>query len=176
MSNVGKWDRWYSGLREPQAYGDTETYQIGADFLKGLAVEDWGCGKGWFSKFIPEELYRGIDGSATPFADEVVDLVTYRSKTPGLYMRHILEHNYEWKAILENALASFTKRMALVTFTPFEDVTQEIAYAPDPGVPDISFGTDEFSQILDASGAKWKHQRLTTATQYRVEDVFLLER
>jgi len=25
-SNLGKWNRWYAGIREPAAYDDTETY------------------------------------------------------------------------------------------------------------------------------------------------------
>jgi len=176
VSNLGKWDRWYSGLSDPQAYGDTQTYQIGADYLSGLALEDWGCGKGWFSQFTDPELYRGVDGSATPFASEVVDLVTYRSNTPGLYMRHVLEHNYQWRSILDNALASFTEKMVLVTFTPFRDVTQEIAYAEDPGVPDISFGLDEFYDILGEAVSSFQHLHLKSETQYGVEDVFLLDR
>ena len=54
-------------------------------------------------------------------------------------MRHILEHNYEWARILDNALASFTERMALILFTPEQEVTEEIAFRSDVGVPDIAF-------------------------------------
>jgi hypothetical protein len=46
-------------------------------------------------------------------------------------MRHILEHNYEWARVLDNALASFTQRMALILFTPERETTQEIAFQHD---------------------------------------------
>jgi hypothetical protein len=45
---------------------------------------------------------------SSPRCAEVVDLAHYRSNVPGIFMRHILEHNYEWARILDNALASFT--------------------------------------------------------------------
>lgn len=174
VSNLGKWDRWYAGLTEPQPYGDTPTYEMGAEFLAPCEmVEDWGCGKGWFRRF-RRDGYSGVDGSWSPFADVVADLVTYRSSVPGVFMRHVLEHNYDWAAILDNAVASFTERMVLVTFTPFSDRTHEITFAPDPGVPDMSF---RLSDLTDRFGdATWRCEELQTATQYGVEAIFFLER
>ena len=55
--------------------------------------------------------------------------VQYRSSVPGIFMRHILEHNYEWARVLDSALASFTQRMALIT--PERATTQEIAFQHD---------------------------------------------
>lgn len=177
MNNLGRWDRWYQGLTEEQPYGDTITYQMGADFLKDCAViEDWGCGKGWFRKFIPPGKYRGIDGSHSPFAEQIVDLVVYRSTVSGIFMRHVLEHNYGWENILNNALMSFTERMVLVLFTPLSDETKEIAYADDPGVPDISFSLDELLGIFNEVGVKYEYKMLETPTQYGVETVFFLEK
>ena len=40
---------------------------------------------------------------------------------------------------LDNALASFTERMALILFTPEQEATEEIAFRSDVGVPDIAF-------------------------------------
>jgi hypothetical protein len=177
MSNKGKWDRWCQGLREVQAYGDTVTYEMGGEFLRDCSVvEDWGAGKGWFKKFVPQGRYRGIDGSHTPFAEKIVDLVEYTSVVPGIYMRHVLEHNYQWQFILANALRSFTERMVLVLFTPLSDTTHEIAYADDPGVPDISFSLEELLDIFKTAGLKVEYQTLETATQYGVETVFFLEK
>lgn len=174
-SNLGKWDRWYAGLDEEQPYGLTVTYQLGAEYLAGCAViEDWGCGKGWFRRCVPRDRYRGVDGSWSPFADEVVDLVTYRSKVEGVFMRHVLEHNYEWRSILANAVASFTKRLVLVIFTPLGEETAEIAFAEDPGVPDISFCREDLLEFFD--GLTVGCQTLETATQYGVETIFLVER
>jgi len=48
MSSAGKWE--YPPGVEPKAYGDDTTYALGADFLRGLSVEDWGCGLGWYRK------------------------------------------------------------------------------------------------------------------------------
>ena len=115
MTNVGKWTAWYQGLEEPWPYGETTSYEIGAAWLADCArTEDWGCGAGWLSTLIPPDRYRGVDGTPSPRCAEVVDLVEYRSTVPGIFMRHILEHNYEWARLLDNALASFTERMALI--------------------------------------------------------------
>lgn len=44
MSNLNKWNNWYSNLAAIEPYGITESYQIGADYLSNCsAVEDWGC-------------------------------------------------------------------------------------------------------------------------------------
>jgi hypothetical protein len=63
---------------------------------------------------IPADRYRGIDGIPSPRCAEFVDLVQYRSSVPWIFMRHILEHNYEWARVLDNALASFTQRITLI--------------------------------------------------------------
>jgi len=54
-------------------------------------------------------------------------------------MRHVLEHNYDWVRILDNALASFNERMVLILFTPERAATQQISFQPVVGVPDIAF-------------------------------------
>lgn len=173
-SNLGKWDGWYEGLSEPAPYGGDTTYQAGADWLAGCSlVEDWGCGKGWLRKFVPADRYRGLDGSATPFAAETVDLADYRSQVPGIFMRHVLEHDRRWQRILDNAVASFTERMALVIFTPLADHTHPIAYNRRIGVPDIAFHLDDLTERFGRS--TWNHEEMLTASQYGVETVFYLE-
>jgi hypothetical protein len=180
MSNVGKWNRWYSGLRkgEPQAYGDTSTYQLGADWLKDCVfVEDWGCGKGWFSRFIPAVKYRGIDGSHSPFAENIVDLVNYQSDVPGIFMRHVIEHNYEWKSLLTNALNSFSDRMVLVLFTPLVEETKELYYNVDPGVPDMAFSLKDLQELFDATGVTCvRMEAVQNHTNYGEETIFYLEK
>jgi hypothetical protein len=176
MSNVGKWSKWYEGLEEPWPYGDTTSYELGAAWLAECAlVEDWGCGAGWLSTLIPVGRYRGIDGTASPRCAEVVNLAQYRSAVPGIFMRHVLEHDYEWARVLDNALASFTERMALILFTPEQETTAEIAYQSDVGVPDLAFRladlTDRFP--LDVT---YTVQRISSATQYGSETILLLER
>lgn len=175
VGNLGKWDRWYRGLTDPQPYGDDTTYREGADFLAPCRlVEDWGCGKGWMSQFVPPERYRGIDGSATPFAAEVADLATYRSEVPGIFMRHVLEHDHRWADILEGAVASFTERLCVVLFTPLAAATAQIAWNEDPGVPDISFHLPDLLAII--TGAEVTHETMATATQYGTETVICATR
>jgi hypothetical protein len=124
---------------------------------------------------LPPDRYRGLDGTASLFGDAVVDLATYRSTVPGVFMRHVLEHNYAWAQILDNALASFTKRMVLILFTPEQAVTEEIAFRPDVGVPDIAFRladlTDRFPPYVT-----YAVHRIPSSTQYGTETILLLER
>ena len=178
MGNVGLWDRWYaSGLDEPQPYGDTVTYELGAAWLADCAmVEDWGCGKGWLRTLVPPERYRGVDGSQTPFADVVADLVDYRSRVPGIFIRHVLEHNRDWAAILDNALASAQQRLFVALFTPLVEHTGPIAYADDPGVPDIAFRLADLTDRIEAAGFEWTAQTLVTKTQYKQETVLRCQR
>lgn len=177
-TNLGKWDRWYSFLGDtPQPYGDTATYKMGAEWLAECAlVEDWGCGKGWLRQLVPADRYRGIDGSQTPFADDIADLAAYRSQVPGVFLRHVLEHDYRWQSILDNALASAQKRLFLAVFTPLADRTHPVAFAADPGVPDISFCLDDLTSRIAAAGFVWSAETLVTQTQYGVETVLRCER
>lgn len=169
-----KWAGWYSGLAEPQAYGDDQTYHMGERFLRGHSVEDWGCGKGYFST-VHVGKYTGIDGTATPFADVVADLREYTSVTEGLFMRHVLEHNLEWERVLENAVNSFTYKMVLILFTPMSDHTHQIAWNPGVEVPDMSFShNDIMSKFSDDIQVGWED--VDTATQYGIERVYWLKK
>lgn len=179
MTNLGKWDRWYYGLRknDPQPYGDTVTYQLGAEWLKDCSlIEDWGCGKGWFSKFVPAEKYVGIDGSHSPFATLTRDLVNYTSNVPGIFMRHVIEHNYEWKTLLNKALISFQERMVLILFTPLVEETHEVFYNHDPGVPDMAFSLKDLVELFEAAGVSYHYETVSSHTNYGEETIFYLEK
>ncbi len=166
-SMIGKWNDWYSGIRSPQAYGSDETYIMGAYFLNGLDVEDWGCGKGYFST-VHTGGYVGVDGTETPFSDIVVDLRYHTSRTEGLFMRHVIEHNLEWELVLANAIKSFTRKMALVLFTPMSEKTKQIAWNAGVEVPDMSFSHEDIMKMVpDSVNAEWID--LQTTTQYGVE-------
>lgn len=172
-TNAGLWDQWYSTLHgETRPYGNTETYQLGAEWLRGCAlVEDWGCGGGYARQFFTKG-YRGIDGSRTPFADEVCDLAEYRSTVPGVFMRHVLEHDFRWERVLDNALASFTERMALILFTPLSDRTHDLEWEDPPGVPNLSFRLEDLTDRMPA----YSVETLPSATKFGVETIFRLER
>ena len=176
MSNLHKLDRWYEGLdpMDPQPYGDVTTYHLAADWLEGLEVEDWGCGKGYFRTLIHEGLYRGLDGSETPFADDVVDLCSYVSDVQGVMLRHVLEHNDRWQLVLKNALDSATWRLVIILFTPMAEQTHEITRTEELDVPDLSFSHDELMLYFNDFEVRWED--LTTNTQYGTERIYYLER
>jgi len=182
---MDKWNASYKNKTKEMgamAYGDTCTYGKGYEFLKTCKkVEDWGCGLGGFKRFIKLEdsiEYVGIDGSVTPWADVKADLVNYKSETEGIFMRHIIEHNFEWETLLQNAFRSFSKKMCLILFTPFTEKTKQIAYNLIHGVdvPDLSFSKNDLIKLMEQYGITYRLETYATSTQYGVEHVFYLEK
>ena len=176
-TNVGKWDRWYGFVdpATPEPYGDSPSYQMIADFVEGLDVRDWGCGKGWLRRFIPADRYLGVDGSQTPFADIIADLADYTTPSGAVVLRHVLEHDRRWLTILRNAARAAQQRLAIVLFTPPAATTHEIAWNDDPGVPDIAFALGDITAELGDFTVKIDTFQ-SLATQYGVETVILAER
>jgi hypothetical protein len=175
----GLWEKHYANAHAPRAYGDTTTYYRGANWLALCAtIEDWGCGLGFFRTcMINSHVVTNVDGSNSRFADVIADLRSYTSNVEGIFMRHVLEHNLEWRQILKNAVRSFTKRMCLVTFTPFNaDGTIVIGHTDmgDGIIPDIAF---EEKDLLDTMRPYVvAGETLYTKTQYGSERVFYLEK
>jgi hypothetical protein len=165
--------RWQYGNVAPFAYGDEVTYRKGMAFLDGHGtIEDWGCGTGYARRFVTRSPYRAVDGSPSLGVDHVTDLRTYRSDADCIFMRHVLEHNADWRRILENALASFRRRMVLVVFTPFAEETTEIASWQ--GIPDLSLRK---ADLLEAfAGLEVQEEIVESNTEYLREHVFYLER
>lgn len=178
MSNLNKWNTWYSNLEHMEAYGHTDSYKIGADFLNDCQViEDWGCGKGWFRTTVSKDkTYIGLDGSHNKFVDKHVDLEEYKSSVDGIFMRHVLEHNYGWQKVLSNALKSFTNKMVLIFFTPWsEEETKQIGYTNSVGVPDLSFSKKEIESYL--TPFKYEYLELNSPeTFYGIEYMYLISR
>ena len=181
-SNVGKWDSAYRrlslGQQGPRLYADAVTYLMAAAFLADVdEVEDWGCGMGGFRRFCLSPRYVGLDGSKTPFADRIVDLCAYRSAAPGIMMRHVLEHNYEWEQVLVSAIESFQIKLCLILFTPFAAETKQIAHNAASGVdvPDLSFAREDIERHF--AGLQWKLiENIRTQSQYTVEHVYFVWR
>ena len=92
--------------------------------------------------------------------------------------RHVLEHNYEWKLILENACKSFKQKMCLVLFTPFSDETKEIAHNLKHGVnvPDISFDKNELINIFIRYNIKYELVIINTNIGYNVEHIYYINK
>jgi len=171
----GLWD--YRKVQEAIRYGnDDVTYRKAMDFLADCEiVEDWGCGCAYAKKFCKAPKYVGIDGSESKFADKVADLREYTSEADGILMRHILEHNHDWKKVLENALKSFKRKFVLVIFTPFQETTKVLALNASYGnVPDIGFRKADLEEMLQ--GLAWSEQSLRTRTQYGIEHIFFIQR
>lgn len=145
-SNVGKWNFW--GWNPVRFFPNNKSMDLGSKFLDDCqTVEDWGTGDGLF-KFYREDAI-GVDGSNTPGADKkFIDLVNYTSDCDGIFIKHVLEHNFEWKKILNNALQSARKKVCIVMFIPFSNgETKE--NNPDPiGVPNLSISEKEFFELL----------------------------
>lgn len=169
---LGLWD--YSKATPDQKYGgDDITYQKAMDFLSDCPiVEDWGCGFGYAKRFC-KTTYRGIDGSKGPQTDVVADLREYKSEADGILLRHVLEHNHDWKKVLDNAIASFKKRLVIILFTPLAAKTKQIA-TNWSDIPDISFRKDDILEPL--KGFTVKEEVLRTKTQYGIEFIFYVSR
>lgn len=179
MSNVGRWTRYYAEVLDPRPYGDTKTYQMGAEFLKDCdVIEDWGCGTGWFRKLAQTRGLNvtNVDGSYSPFCDKIRDLEHYRPEgVDGIFIRHVLEHNYAWDKILTNALQSAGMKVALVLFTPpskDEDVHQ-IAFVKGYNVPDLSFPPGLIERMFHDHLFHVEHSAFSSGTWYGQEHVFL---
>jgi hypothetical protein len=178
MGNLGKWNDWYKNISKDRVihlYGISDSYQLGANFLDDCeVVEDWGVGEGGFKRIREDAI--GIDGSNTPYADKIVDLTEYISKCDGIFIRHVLEHNFDWKKILENALASADK-VFLVLFTSLaEEETVELISESEANrkygvdVPSLSLGREEIYEILD--GYDFIEEEITSETFFGKETIF----
>jgi SAM-dependent methyltransferase len=169
---AGRWDYAHP---EPAKvdYGDTPSYAKGMAFLEGHGtIEDWGCGMGKAKDHVRGNPYVGIDGSPGPRTTTVADLQDYRSSVDCIFMRHVLEHNWGWRVVLANALASFRHRMVLILFTPLSG--GDIKLADNGGIPDLSL--DRADLIAMLGGFLVAEERLATATEYGVEHIFYLEK
>ncbi len=176
--------RWYSPINawnyenvDKFHYGDDVTYKKGIAFLDGHGtIEDWGCGFAHAKTFVTKSPYVGVDGSSK-YADKIVDLRKYTSDADCIFMRHVLEHNFDWRRILANAIASFKKRMVLVIFTPLAETTRVIATSTNVTsipVPDISFRKEDLTEYFKQF--KYTEESLQTDTQYQTEHVFYIEK
>lgn len=167
-----------------QVYGDDTTIVLGMRFLNTpdiVTIEDWGCGYGGLKLYLaPHQEYTGIDGSCSRFADKIADLERYRSSADAVFLRHVLDHNPNWAKVLDNAVASFKKRMVLVLFTPYQEMTRVIREYPDWGgsgcsMFDIGFRREDITERL--TDCDWSSQEnIPTRTGYAVEHIFYLDR
>lgn len=174
---LGRWDPWYRAPRFAHFYGPADTYAIAETWLRGLSVEDWGCGYARFGQ-VHEGEYVGVDGSG-PWAHVHADLraAPTGARPEGLLLRHVLEHNPDWRAILTHAAARFTRRLVLVVFTPDSGSLEDrpVGHVPELGVVDLALP----HRVIDAAFGECRvldKRHVPTATGYEGETVWLAER
>jgi hypothetical protein len=181
---LGLWEKWYEGDHARTVYDDPATAKVAGGFLSRpniSVIEDWGCGLGGFKLYIGDtQRYVGVDGSKSRYVDLIADLEVYQSSVDAIHMRHTLEHNTAYRAILSNALTSFHKRMVLTLFTPFQDTSKIIATYPnfnDSGkiMIDLGFARQEIIDLLGEC-LSFSIENIPTKTQYGVEHMFFLEK
>lgn len=177
-SNRGKWQSFH---QVNAMCGDETSYAMGTEWLRNCSfVEDWGCGTGCFSRLMkavnPQARVIGLDGSPRDGAIEV-DLVHHLSqiRPDGIFMRHVLEHNWRWREILDNALQSFKLRMALVLFTELEDVDRNI-YDHPIGVPVLCLSRRDLEERLNRNGLQFQATTFSSGTEFGSETIYRIER
>lgn len=107
-------------------YGAVESYQIAAAWLSVCAeVADWGAGGRFFQGFLPADVrYRAVDGTLQIRTDALADLATFQEPSEGILLRHVVDNTPAWRSVLRNAIASFTRRLVVVTYTPDVNTTR----------------------------------------------------
>ena len=116
---MNEWAGWKDS--EPVLLGNEETYRRAIEYLDGHGdIVDFGGGTGYAARFVKQSAYSVLDGSPSRFVPNPVDLATVRFECDCLLMRHVLEHNSIWLAILINALESFHKRAVIILFIDLE--------------------------------------------------------
>lgn len=165
------------------------SYQRAAAFLDrpDWTVEDWGCGKARFKSFVKSAHYIGVDGSAG-YADILDDLRNPLPERPvcdGIMLRHVLDHNEQWTAVLHAALMHAVSRVCIVLFVPPHDgpeVDKVLLRSSeskwwDAGIPDVAINPAALELCIRNHGFTFtKECLLSPGTGYGVENIYYCER
>lgn len=153
--SAGLWDYSSSAASgKPPVYGTVQSYALAAAYLDGHCdtVADWGCGAAGARPYFKKSKYIGVDGSPG-YADVVADLRAYHGKTAGILLRHVLEHNYDWVQVLQNALGAATHRVAIVLFLEPQPWTKLLCLSGTGGdIPNLHIS----STVLQAALSGWQ--------------------
>lgn len=157
MNNENPVGKWPYNEETPQGrYGEESSYEAAVEFLDGLGlVEDWGCGTAWAKRHFKRSKYVGVDGTKSPWCDEVDDLVTRTSSPDGILLRHVLEHNYKWRDLLANACVCAKSKITIVFFVPFSLVERD--HIPSLFVPTLGLVRDDVIAVLNGWNITEKH-------------------
>lgn len=156
-----------------------ETYKIAGDYLSGEGlVEDWGAGTCWAKQYI-KSPYLGIDGAWSRWSDKIVDLTSYKSSAPKILMRHVLEHNWEWRSILSNMLSSFQEKALLVLFLKPGEKDWNVyknSYEPHKEIPGLSLCEKDLHEIIEKSGVEMTYEEISSNIESKYERVYYLSK
>jgi hypothetical protein len=188
FSRLFLWNNFWKGRDSQNEYNASKecnnSMLLSADIFKKnnvKSIEDWGCGNCVFKHYLDNDIkYVGIDGSNTGYQSKIEDLTKYRSKSEGIYIRHILEHNDEYKKILENALVSFTNTLILVLFTPFTNESETVVLTSckleGRVIPDISFNKNYIIRLIEEKNCSYELiENIKSKTCYNFENMFIIK-
>lgn len=145
-------------------------------------IEDWGCGNCVFKEYLNNNIkYVGVDGSETGYQNKIEDLTKYVTEVDGIYLRHVLEHNGEYKKIFKNALESFNKVFILVLFTPFTSNNEidvlKTCDLKDKKIPDIAFNKKHIIDIIEQNNCSYELlENIKSNTSYKYEQIFIIKK
>lgn len=154
---LGKWDH-----SRPMVYGSEASYRKAAEFLDGYCpiVEDWGAGRTAAKPYFVKSRYIAIDGSVCgDRIDMIADLRDYRSEiADGILIRHVLEHNYDWTRIVQNALGCpCLRRLVIVLFLQPRDWTEMFELNQD-GIPNLHISRRCLEEMFQ--GWSWRSEMI----------------
>jgi hypothetical protein len=146
------------------------------------SIEDWGCGNCVFKEYLDNNIkYVGVDGSNTGYQNKIEDLTNYVTEVDSIYLRHVLEHNNDYKKIFKNALESFRKVLILVLFTPFTSNNEiDILNTCDlrgKTIPDIAFNKKHLIDIIEQNNCSYELlENIKSKTMYNYEQIFIIKK
>ena len=188
FTRLSLWENFWKGRNSKNEYSNSKesnkTMLLSAEIFKNnnvKSIEDWGCGNCVFRYYLDKDIkYIGIDGSNTSYQDKIEDLTQYTSKSDGVYIRHILEHNDEYKKILENAIMSFENTLILVLFTPFtnKNNTEILTTCNLEGriIPDIAFNKNYIISLIEQNRCSYQLiENIESKTSYKFENIFIIK-
>lgn len=174
-SAAGNWNDWYSKHPEGFPCGE-DSYRRAAEYLVDYEVEEWGAG---MSKFGDMHYmgYRAVDGSPTQITDDVVDLCNYQSDVEAILMRHVLEHNENWREIFTNLCSSFTHRAVVIFFTPFNNFQKQIDFTEmGIDVPVLSLAIKDVNDLIPDNVTRRWERTVSPDTKYGEETLLYMEK
>lgn len=141
-------------LMNKRRYGNEATYELAARWLAVCyTVADWGGGGRFLFDYLDEETeYVNVDGTKQNGVDIVADLACYRQPSEGILLRHVIDNTFEPWVVLANAMASYTLRLVVVTYTPHASPSRIAEY--QYGWPVWHLDHDE---LIAAMGVNLKH-------------------